>query len=111
MAKYVIVFLISVFITSVSQIILKISTRDQHESVLKEYLNPKVVFAYAIFFCSSLLTIYAYKYVPLSMGPVLESSSYIYVTVLGYFCLKETIGKRKIAGMICILVGIIVSSF
>lgn len=110
MTKYIIVFVISVFISSVSQIILKMSTQEQHENILKEYLNFKVIFAYSIFFCSSLLTIYAYKYVPLSLGPILESSGYIFVTVLGYFCLHETIGKKKILGMICILSGIVLST-
>ena len=110
MIKYIIIFLISVFISSISQILLKISTHDQHTNIIKEYLNFKVLFAYGIFFCSSLLTIYAYKYVPLSMGPILESSGYIYITILGYFCLKETIGKRKFLGMICILIGIVISS-
>ena len=95
MAKYVIVFLVSVFISSVSQIILKISTRDQHESVLKEYLNPKVVFAYAIFFCFKSFNNICLQVCSIVDGPVLESSSYIYVTVLGYFCLKEAIGKKK----------------
>ena len=43
------------------------------------------------------------------MGPILEASGYIFVTVLGYFCLHETIGKKKALGMVCILAGIAVS--
>lgn len=110
MIKYIVIFLFSVFISSISQILLKISTYDQYDSIIKEYLNPKVIVSYGIFFCSSFLTIYAYKYVPLSMGPILESSGYIYVSILSYLCLKESIGKYKIMGMICILIGIIISS-
>ena len=52
---------------------------------------------------------FAYKYVPLSMGPVLESSAYIFVTVLSYVFLHEKIGKRKALGMACIIIGIAVS--
>ena len=88
---------------------LKTSTKTEYQRVIDEYLNPRVIVAYIIFFCSSLLTIFAYKYVPLSMGPVLEASGYIFVTVLGYFCLHETIGKKKALGMVCILAGIAVS--
>jgi len=107
--KYIAVFLFSVFISSVSQIMLKTSTKTEYQRVIDEYLNPRVIVAYIIFFCSSLLTIFAYKYVPLSMGPILEASGYIFVTVLGYFCLHETIGKKKALGMVCILAGIAVS--
>lgn len=110
MIKYIIVFLFSVFISSVSQILLKLSAKDSHTKILNEYLNPKVIGAYTIFFASSLLTIYAYKFVPLSMGPILEASGYIFVTILGYFCLHETIGRKKAIGMTCILLGIIISS-
>lgn len=109
MVKYIALYLFSVFISSVSQILLKKSADQEYENIFKEYLNPKVLIAYTIFFCSSLLTVLAYKYVPLSMGPVLESSAYVFVTVLGYVCLHETIGRRKAVGMVVILLGIAIS--
>lgn len=65
--------------------------------------------AYGIFFLSSLLTVFAYRYVPLSMGPILEASGYLFVAVLGYFILKERIGKRKWLGLSLILAGIVVA--
>ena len=34
---------------------------------------------------------YAYKYVPLSLGPMLEACGYIFVTVLGVCILKEKV--------------------
>lgn len=108
MMKYICIFLFSVFISSVSQIILKSSANEQHESGLKEYLNPKVIIAYGIFFTSSLLTILAYKQVPLSMGPILEATGYIWVSLLGYFILKEHIGKKKLLGLTLIIVGVVV---
>lgn len=109
MVKYIALYLFSVFISSVSQILLKKSADREYDNIFKEYLNPNVLIAYTIFFCSSLLTVLAYKYVPLSMGPVLESSAYVFVTVLGYVCLHETIGKRKAVGMVVILLGIAIS--
>lgn len=107
--KYIALFLFSVFISSVSQILLKSSAKQQYEKSWKDYLNWKVIVAYGIFFLSSLLTVFAYRYVPLSMGPILEASGYLFVAVLGYFILKERIGKRKWLGLSLILVGIVVA--
>lgn len=108
MTKYIIVFICSVFISSVSQIILKLSAEKKYESKWKEYLNLRVLTAYAIFFLSSLLTVFAYKYVPLSMGPVLEACGYIFVAVMGYLFLHEKIGRRKLVGLGMILAGIMI---
>lgn len=105
-------FLFSVFISSCSQIILKKSAQVTYEKWWREYLNVHVISAYGIFFLSSFLTMFAYKYVPLSMGPMLEACGYIFVSVLGVLILKEKVGKRKIGGMALIIVGIaIVSCF
>ena len=105
---YIILFLVSVFISSVSQIMLKKSADKQYDSKLREYMNPGVIVAYGLFFMSSLLTVLAYKFVPLSLGPILEASGYIYVAVLGVIFLKEHMSKKKLVGMICILLGIII---
>ena len=104
------ILLFSVFISSVSQILLKKAANRTYESPLKEYLNPLVIFAYGMFFCSVILTMLALKNIPLSMQPILESTGYIFVTVMGYFFLKERIGKRKMAGIALILLGILIFS-
>lgn len=109
MFKYILIFLFSVFISSVSQIMLKLSSSEKHERLLDDYLNPQVITAYIIFFVSSLLTIYGYKYVPLSTGPLLEASGYIFITILGWFYLHEKVGRQKIVGIIFILGGILLA--
>lgn len=109
MISYITLFLFSVFISSVSQIVLKTSANENHDSSLKEYLNVRVIAAYGIFFLSSLLTVLAYRKVPLSLGPVLETTGYIWVTILGYFILKEKVSRQKLIGLIVIIIGIIVS--
>lgn len=106
MTFYVLLFIFSVFIASVSQTILKTSAEKKYDNRLQEYLNPKVIIAYGIFFLSSFITVVAYKYVPLSMGPILESSGYIFVTLLGFFVLHEKVGKKKLMGLLVILAGI-----
>ena len=102
------ILLFSVFISSVSQILLKKAANRTYESPLKEYLNPLVIGAYGMFFCSVILTMLALQYVPLSMSPILESTGYIFVSVMGYFFLKEKFTKRKLAGFALILAGVII---
>ncbi len=100
--------LFSVFISSVSQILLKKAANRTYESTIKEYMNPLVIGAYGMFFCSVILTMLALRYVPLSMSPILESTGYIFVSVMGYFFLKERFTRRKLLGFALILVGVII---
>ena len=74
---YIVIFLLSVLIAAISQILLKRSAGKQYTSKAREYLNVRVIAAYALFFLSSLLTVLAYRGVPLSMGPVLETTGYL----------------------------------
>ena len=105
---YVLFFLFSVFISSVSQVILKKSADIQYESKIKEYLNPRVICAYGMFLGSSLRTVLAYKGVPLSMGPILEATGYVWVSLLGFAILKEKISPKKLLGLVVIIIGIFV---
>ncbi len=107
--NYTIIFLFSVFVSSASQIILKKSANIKHDNKIKEYLNIKVIIAYFLFFCSTLLTIWAYKGIPLSMGPVFEASGYLWVAVLGRILLKEEVSSKKVIGIVIIIIGIIVA--
>lgn len=107
----VLLLLLSVFISSVSQIILKKASQRTWKSRLAEYLNIYVIGAYSLFFLSTILTMFSLRHVPLSMQPVLESTGYIYISVMGYFLLKENFNKRKIIGILTIIIGILVYSF
>ncbi len=108
MLKFVIIFLFSVLISSIAQIILKKSAGKKYDSVIKEYLNIRVIGAYSIFFLSTLLTMYAYKGVPLTLGTLLEAAGYIYIPILSFFILKEKITPRMVIGSLFIICGIIV---
>lgn len=104
------IFLLSVFMSSVSQVLLKKATLKTYSSALREYLNPWVVCAYSIFVVSTLLTLMAYRVVPLSLGPLLEATSYLYVTAFGVVIFHELLTAKKIAALILIVLGIIVYS-
>ena len=99
-----------VFISSLSQVLLKIAANKQYENRIREYLNPMVITAYSVFFLATLCTVFAYRVIPLSMGPVLESSSYLFVSVFGYLFFKEKITRRKITALSLIICGIVVYS-
>lgn len=107
---YIVIFLVSVIISSVSQILLKKSANIVYPSKIKEYLNLSVVLAYGMFFSSSLLTTFAYKGVELGLGPVLEATGYIWVTLLDHFFLGEHIGRKRLMGLGLIIAGVIVFS-
>ncbi len=110
-ALYSLVLLVSVFIASVSQVMLKKAAMKDYGSKIREYLNPLVIFAYTLFFLATLIDIYAYKGVPLSMGPILEATGYIYVTFFGVRIFKEKINKGKVIALVLIIAGIAVYSF
>ena len=104
------IFIFGVFISSVSQILLKKSAQVEYGSKIKEYLNPRVIFAYIIFFGATLCSILAYTKIPLSFGPILESAGYIFVAILSRLFLKERITKKKLIGLSIIIIGIIIYS-
>ena len=104
------IFLAGVFISSISQILLKKSTEKQYSSKIREYLNPKVMFSYMVFFGATLCTIWSYTVIPLSLGPILESMGYIFVAVLSRLFLKEKITLRKAIGLSVIIFGVIIYS-
>ena len=100
--------LFGVFISSISQVLLKKASQQHYDSWIREYLNLRVFFAYFLFFCTTLLSIYAYKGIPLSWGPILESTGYFYITIFGIKFFHETINKKKLLALLFILCGIAV---
>ncbi len=104
------VLLTGVFISAISQVLLKKEASKEHKSVIEEYLNFRVIFAYSLFVGTTMLSVLAYRGIPLSMGPILEATSYIYVTIFGVKIFKEKMNRKKIIALVLILAGIIVYS-
>lgn len=107
---YSLFLLCGVFISAISQVMLKKAALKKYDNVVKEYLNPLVIFAYVLFVGTTFLSILAYRGIPLSMGPILEATSYIYVTIFGVKIFGEKINKKKILALIFIVVGIVIYS-
>ena len=105
------ILLLGTFISAVSHVILKKAALKTYDSKIKEYLNFPVIFAYTLFVLTTFMCIFAYKVVPLSFGPVLESTSYLYVTLFGVLIFKERVTKKKVIALCLILGGIAVYAF
>ena len=67
-----------------------------------------IIVAYMMFVGTTFLSILAYKGIPLSMGPILEATSYIYVTFFGVKIFKEKLNRKKIVALCLIICGIII---
>lgn len=110
-SSYFFILIFSVFIASVSQILLKISARKEHSSLIREYVNAYVITGYAFLFISTIFTIIAFQGLSYKNGPLIESSGYIFVMLLSRIILKEKMTKRKIIGNLLILCGILIYYF
>jgi len=104
------IMLFGVFISSVAQVMLKKAAQKTYDSFWKEYINPRVMTAYAIFFGATLLSVYGYKLVPLFLGAILDATEYIYITIFGVLIFKEKLSRRKIMALLLIISGIVVYS-
>ena len=107
MSSYIIL-IISVLISTCSQILLKKASDMEYSSKIKEYLNWRVIVGYGIMFASTILTIIAFKGLNYKEGPIIESLGYIFILFLGNWFLQEKITKKKIIGNALILAGIAV---
>ena len=96
------------FFTAISQVLLKQSANEEHKRPILEYLNWRVILAYAIFAMVLLINTYAYTQVDMKYGAILDSFSYIFVLLLSHWVLKEKITRGKVIGNIIIIVGIII---
>lgn len=103
---YALVALFGVFVSGIAQVLLKKSANKTYDSAIREYLNPLVIVGYLLFVGSTLLSTYAYKVIPLSMGPILDATGYIYVTIFGVTIFHEHMTKKKALALALIVGGI-----
>ena len=108
MSKYIILLVLAVVVSSVSQIILKKSASKTYNSIIKEYLNPSIILDIDNIKVSTVLVVLGLKGVPYKNEPIIESLGYIFVMILSNRILKEKITKKKLIGNLLILIGIII---
>ncbi len=110
-SRFVFAMFLSVLAASISQVLLKKSALKTYHTVVKEYLNLYVISGYGLLFISMLLTVYAYSGMDYKNGPIIESMGNVIILILGYVFFGERISIRKMAGIVCIIAGIIVFYF
>jgi len=108
MNAYYLLGILSVTIASFSQVLLKKGAMNKYDSFIKEYLNVWVIIGYLLMFASVFLTMLVYRGMDFMNVPVLEAIGYVLVPVLSYFFFKESLTRKKIIGIACILAGIII---
>lgn len=100
--------MMALLISAFSQILLKLSARKKYQNVWQEYINPFVITAYAMYFLTTILCVFALRYIPVTLSAALDSAGQIFVPVMSYLFLREKISKRKCLGMLVIVIGIII---
>lgn len=110
--NYLLMMAGGVFISAVSQILLKTSAQKNisAKGFKAQYLNRWVISGYALLFLAMLIPLYTYQFVPLKYGAIIESLGYVFVMLLSAFFLKEKITKRKLIGNLLIVAGVIIFS-
>ena len=99
--------LLSSFLAAISQILLKLSAKKNHKNWRLEYINPFVISGYLLLL-TMIMNIYAYSGIDYKFGPILTTTSYIFVVILSIYILKEKLNTNKIIGISLILIGIII---
>ena len=104
---YIAILLCGIFIGSVSQVLLKKASMKNYASTVMEYKSASHI-AYLLFWGTTLISVIAYKEIPLSLGAVLETSSYLYITIFGVVIFKERLNYKKILALSLIVSGSII---
>ena len=110
MTKFYLIAIGSGILSSFSQVLLKKSAQKKTDSVIRQYLNPYVICGYGITFLCMLLTILAYRGMPFKYGAILESLTYLYIMLLSKIFIGEKLTRKKIAGNLIIVIGVIIFS-
>ena len=105
MAFNIVLFVLGLALSAFSHVPMKKSAQIKYPSKIREYLNPLVIFGYFLCVMTTVLTVIAYRVVPLSAGGVLATLEYIFVALIGYFFFKEKVSKQKLIGLILIVAG------
>lgn len=102
--------LLAVFLTGVSQMLLKVASHKKKtgDSALAVYLNWYSVSAYVIFLIVTVISVIALIEVPLKLFNTLQSLNFVIVAVLSWLFLHERISKRMMIAFGLICTGIVI---
>ena len=100
--------IIMTFMGSIASLFLK---RASGSNGLKSLLfNQNLYIGGMLYLFSAVLNIWILRYVDYSVVLPLTSLTYVWTMVVSYLVLKEKITRRKIAGVLLVLVGAVIVS-
>ena len=99
--------LIGVIISSFIQIILKKYASNKEYQGINKIINVGVIVSYGLFFLITIINVFLFKYIDLSVASVIDSLSLVFVPIIASILLKEKINKHKVIGIIFIIVGVL----
>ncbi|MFC1529274.1 hypothetical protein ACFL6R_00995 [Gemmatimonadota bacterium] len=99
----------SPILVSFSQVLLKLGANKFGDAnFFRQYFNFYVICAYFLFGVVTVINVYIFTELPLSVGTLMIALSYIGVVILGYFVLNEKLPKNKFLGVIYTVIGMII---
>lgn len=108
---YRLMVICSIFLAAMAQMLLKRAAVERYGSVIREYLNLRVVGGYSLMLVSLLVNIFAMgRGVMVKEVAAFESLGYVFVPLLSFFIFGERLSARKVLAIAIIIVGVIVFS-
>ena len=108
----VILVFIAVFLTGISQVLLKIGAAHQGKrkySLLDAYLNFHTISAYGLLLLVTVISVIALTGgIPLKLFYAITSLNLVVVVGLSWWILKEGINRKMMMGIVIIVLGIAV---
>lgn len=99
--------LIGVEIAVAAQLLLKGAATKDYSTFFQQYVNIRVILAYAMMFLSTFFSVIAYRVLPLSYAPIMTALATVSVTVFSRVIYRERFTQRKIFGFAFIIAGIL----
>lgn len=96
------------FFAAISQILLKQSANRTYDRKFGDYLNWRVIMSYGMYFGILFLNTWCYTRIDMKYGSIVDTCCYVFVMLLSWLILKEKITRRKLAGNLLIICGVII---
>lgn len=103
MIRYFVILLIMTFMGSIASLFLKKASGAN--GLLEMSKNVNLYIGGGLYLTSAVLNIWVLRYLDYSVVLPLTSFTYIWTMAISYLVLKEKITKKKIGGVILILLG------
>jgi small multidrug resistance pump len=107
---FLVLALVTVIITGISQVLLKIGAGKEERNRLffSSYLNLPTLTAYGLLFVVTVIAIIVLQGMPLKLFYAIASLNFVIVLVLSWSILKERINPAEICAVFIIVSGVLV---